>query len=136
MVAEVFPGDAAAVVRPMTLGELDPEGGRFAWAGQRLFDDWSFSRPLTPARSEESRGTAGERTLRQCAEYANLRAHRQSIAADRRMHIGRIRDRCSAAFARRQDWRCRRATQREDDEEGRALGIAAHSNVPGGSRRQ
>lgn len=43
MVAEVFPGEATSVARPMTVGELDPEGGRFAWAGQRLFDDWSFS---------------------------------------------------------------------------------------------
>lgn len=43
MVAEVVPGRGASVARPMTVAELDPEGGRFAWAGQRLFDDWSFS---------------------------------------------------------------------------------------------
>jgi hypothetical protein len=43
MVADVVPDGGIAVARPMTVGDLDPEGGRFAWAGQRLFEDWSFS---------------------------------------------------------------------------------------------
>lgn len=43
MVADVAPGGGTSVARPMTIGALDPEGERFAWAGQRLFDDWSFS---------------------------------------------------------------------------------------------
>lgn len=43
MVADVVPGGGTLVARPMTVAELDPDGSRYGWAGQRLFDDWSFS---------------------------------------------------------------------------------------------
>lgn len=40
--------------RPVTIGELDPDGARYAWRGQRLLDDWT----------ESSAGRSGARLCR------------------------------------------------------------------------
>lgn len=43
MVTDVDPAGGASAPRPVSVGELDPDGAKFAWLGQRLFDDWTYS---------------------------------------------------------------------------------------------
>lgn len=65
---------ATGATRPMTVGELDPDGEQYTWPGRRLFDDWALS-------------SAGRSGARLCRHWALQLSDYTSPAGERSMML-------------------------------------------------